>query len=287
MPAMMPRNLPEDKFKLHSMIKMLAIDLDGTLFTSQHIISPRNRAAVHAALAAGLNPVIVTGRGRRGAETALEMLGLDLPFICSAGSLICSGKSVAEVRVLSARNFHAPAQLNRVVDFCRQNAMGIIADAIDGNMWWGDDAIGASLDPLTAVYAYESRRSIDPERDFDKPLLKATLVADPVLLTEAGRLIDAECPALHHTYAGMRYVDVTAQGVNKGSALEILAAHQNIIPDDIAALGDQPIDIPMLRYAGTSVAMDNASDTVKAAAALIAPSNDDDGVAWFIEKLLV
>jgi Cof subfamily protein (haloacid dehalogenase superfamily) len=268
------------------MIKLLAIDLDGTLFTSQHTITPRNRDAVRLAHVAGLNPVIVTGRGRRGAETALEMLDLDLPFICSAGSLICAGRSIGNVRVLSTRSFHAPAQLNRVIAFCRQNEMGIIADAVDGNMWWGADELGAALDPLTAVYAYESRRSYDPEQDFDKPLLKATLVAEPDLLTAAGEVLDAECPALHHTYAGMRYVDVTAQGVNKGSALEILAGQMKIMPEEIAALGDQPIDIPMLKYAGTSVAMANAGEAVKAAATLIAPSNDDDGVASFIERLL-
>jgi hypothetical protein len=268
------------------MIKLLAIDLDGTLFNSQHEITTRNRDAVHAAKAAGLNPVIVTGRGRRGAETALDMLGLDLPFICSAGSLICAGRSVAAVRVLSARSFHAPAQLNRVIAFCRANDMGIIADALDGNMWWGDDALGASLDPLTAVYAYESRRSYDPECDFDKPLLKATLVAERDRLDAAAALIDASCPDLHQTFAGLRYVDITAQGVNKGSALEILAERMNVSSQEIAALGDQPIDIPMLKFAGTAVALENAGEAVKAAATVIAPANDDDGVAWFIEKLL-
>jgi HAD superfamily hydrolase (TIGR01484 family) len=190
------------------------------------------------------------------------------------------------VRVLSARNFHAPAQLNRVIEFCRQNSMGIIADAVDGNMWWGDDELGAALDPLTAVYAYESRRSYDPELDFNKPLLKATLVAEPELLAQAGRVIDAECPALHHIYAGMRYVDITAQGVNKGSALEILAEQMKVAPNEIAALGDQPIDIAMLKYAGIAVAMDNAGAAVKSVATVVAPSNDEDGVAWFIEKLL-
>jgi hydroxymethylpyrimidine pyrophosphatase-like HAD family hydrolase len=56
--------------------------------------------------------------------------------------------------------------------------------------------------------------------------------------------------------------------------------------DEIAAIGDQMIDIPMLRLAGFSAAMGNARAEVRAAADLVAPSNDEDGVAWFIEQIL-
>ena len=112
------------------MIKLTAIDLDGTLYNSDHQITPRGREAIHAAQKAGLNPVIVTGRGRRGAEMALENLQLDLPFICSAGSLICAGKSLDEVRVLSARTFHVPNELNHLIEFSRKNNIGLIADSV-------------------------------------------------------------------------------------------------------------------------------------------------------------
>ncbi len=268
------------------MLKLTAIDLDGTLYNSDHQITPRGREAIHAAKKAGLNPVIVTGRGRRGAEMALENLQIDLPFICSAGSLICAGKSLDEVRVLSARTFHVPNELNRLIEFSRKNNIGLIADSVHGNYWFGDDSLGEQLDPLTAVYAYESRRSLLPEADFDSPLLKVTLVAEPDLLTAAGHLIDEHCPSLHHTYAGMRYVDVTASGVNKGTALEILAGILGLSADETAAIGDQPIDIPMLRFAGISVAMQNAHEKVKQSAKWLAPSNDEDGVAWFLEKLM-
>jgi Cof subfamily protein (haloacid dehalogenase superfamily) len=269
------------------MIRLLAIDLDGTLYNSQHQITPADRDAIHAAKEAGLNPVIVTGRGRRGAEMALDTLGLDLPFICSAGSLICAGKSVDEIRIISARTFRQPDELNHIIDFARRTSTGLIADGVHGNLWFGNDTLGESLDPLTAIYAYESRRTFNPERDFEKPLLKVTLVAEPDLLAEAGKLIITKCPSLHHTYAGMNYVDVTAKGVDKGSALEILSVQMNVAADEIAAIGDQPIDIPMLKYAGLSVAMENAGDIVKENAKIIAPSNDDNGVAWFIENLLV
>lgn len=268
------------------MIKLIAIDLDGTLFNSSHQISAANIRAVQTALAAGMQPVIVTGRGRRGAETALDMLGLDLPYICSAGALVCAGKAVDGLRVISARTFNAISELRPLIDFARRAGLGLIADTLNGNFWFGDDSLGDSLDPLTAVYAYESRRSLEPERDFDRPLLKVTIVAEPGPMQEAGRILDAHCPSVQHTFAGMIYTDVTARGVDKCSALQILVTHLGLSAENVAAIGDQPIDIPMLGCAGVSAAMANASDTVRAAAQWVAPSNDEDGVAWFVDHLL-
>lgn len=268
------------------MTRLLAIDLDGTLFNSQHEISQANRLAVWRAHEAGLNPVIVTGRGRLGAEMALDWLGLDLPFICSAGALVCEGKSVDRVRVLSARTFHQPGQLGQVISFARQQKAGLVADALHGNTWFGADDFGSQLDPLTAAYAYESRRTESPETDFDRPLLKVTLAAGPHTLEQAGRLLDAACPDLHHVYAGLQYVDITAQGVNKGSALEILAAHLGVEKTGIVSVGDQPIDVSMFAVSGLAVAMGNAHPQAQAAAQVLAPSNDQDGVAWLVGQLL-
>lgn len=268
------------------MIKLIAIDLDGTLFNSSHQLSDTNKRAVHRALESGLQPVIITGRGRRGAEMALDMLGLDLPYVCSAGALVCAGKTVDAPRIISARTFDAIDELRHLIAYARDFGLGLIADTPNGNFWFGDDALGESLDPLTAATAYESRRSLAPERDFARPLLKVTIVAGPELMREAERIIDQYCPAMQHTFAGMLYTDVTARGVDKCSALEILVSHLGFTPEEVAAIGDQPIDIPMLRCAGISAAMGNAHATVKDAALWVAPTNDQDGVAWFIDHLL-
>jgi Cof subfamily protein (haloacid dehalogenase superfamily) len=268
------------------MIRLLAIDLDGTLYNSNHEISPAGKQAVHAAKAAGMQPVIVTGRGRRGAEAALDMLELDLPYVCSAGALVCAGKAREEVRIISARTFHKIDELRHLIAFARQTNLGLIADGVHGNLWFGEDALGDSLDPLTKVYAYESRRSFTPETDFDRPFLKVTLVAERDVLSEAEKLMDERCPSFHYTFAGLKYVDVTAQNVNKCSALEILVGHLGLSAAEVAAIGDQPIDVPMLECSGISAAMGNAVDRVKRSAKLVAPSNDEDGVAWFVDYLL-
>jgi hypothetical protein len=84
----------------------------------------------------------------------------------------------------------------------------------------------------------------------------------------------------------MRYMDLTRHDVNKGSALGLLSGLYKISPKEVAAIGDQPIDLSMLQFAGLPVAMANAPEELKQASRWIAPSNDEDGVAWTLEKIL-
>lgn len=263
-------------------IRLLAIDLDGTLFNSQQEISPADRRAIVLAQQSGITPLVVTGRGRRGVEMGLDRLGMDLPHICSAGALIRQSRGG---HVLASRTFQRMDEFRHVLDFVRQHDLGLVADAPGTHLWFGPDALFENLDPLTAESALQAR-TFDPERDFDQPLLKATLVAPAPLLAIAEPLISRRCPSLHHTVAGERYIDMTARGVDKGSALAIYAEKMGIARNEIAAIGDQMIDIPMLKFAGLSAAMGNASAEVKAAAGLFAPSNDENGVAWFVERIL-
>ncbi len=266
------------------MIKLTAIDLDGTLFNSSQQISPANQQALEKASARGIKIVIVTGRGRRGAEMALDMLGMELPYICAAGALARPGREGVN---LYAHVFHRPKELSHVIDFARQTEAGLIAETLDGSpIWFGPDSLGQIMDPMTARDAWKSIRSLEPEKDFDRPLLKITLVGEPELLQQAEKIIHQQCPSLHQTYAGPIYLDLTSQGVNKGSALKALAELWNIHPHAIAAIGDQAIDLAMLKFAGLPIAMSNAVPQLKEVAKWIAPSHDEDGVAWALEKIM-
>jgi Cof subfamily protein (haloacid dehalogenase superfamily) len=265
------------------MIKLFAIDLDGTLFNSHQQISEKNKQAIKLAREKGIQAAIVTGRGRAGADAALGMLGMDMPVICSAGSLIYSNPGTG---IISARIFQINNELSLIVSFARKHKAGLIADSLNGSWWFGPNAIGENLDPLTAAYAIQSRRTFEPEKDFLQPMLKITIVAEPAILHLAEEDLCKECPSLHHVYAGMRYIDLTRHDVNKGSALKILADHFGIGAEETAAIGDQPIDRSMLEYAGLSIAMANAPEELKRIAIWVAPSNDEDGVAWAIEKII-
>jgi Cof subfamily protein (haloacid dehalogenase superfamily) len=269
---------------MNHVIRLIAIDLDGTLLTSGQSVSPASRAAIQRAAQAGIQAILVTGRGSVGAETVLNMLEMDLPYISSAGSLIRSGKNG---QVISRRPFQTPEQINEVIAYVRHHEAGLIADLPNGKLcWYGPDGLMDELDPLTAASARGSVRTFVPERDFDHPILKMSIAGEMDFLQAIEADVLKKLDALHHVYAGLQYIDLTAQGVDKGSALKIYAEHENISLTNIATIGDQPIDLSMFKIAGLSIAMGNAPEAIKAATNWIAPSNDQDGVAWTIDKIL-
>ncbi len=266
------------------MIKLLAIDLDGTMYTTDRKITQVVRDAIQEAVDNGIQPVIVTGRGRRGAELALENLDRDFPYISSAGASIRSGLNG---EIIGAFSFHQHDEVLQVIDFSRSTKTGLITESIEGhNYWFGPDAMNEIMDPLTVTEALKSFRTTNPELDFDMPLLKITMTAPNDLLKEAVKLIETNCPSLDHVFSGTQYIDLTAKGVNKGSALQVLAKEIGINRDEIASIGDQEIDLEMLKYSGMSFAMENAVASLKNVASFIAPSNDKDGVAWAIKKII-
>ncbi len=267
------------------MIKMFAIDLDGTMYTTQRTISKPVHKAISTARQNGIQPVIVTGRGRRGAEIALDSLEMDLPYICSAGALVRPGITG---QAIHAWTFHVFEELLPVIDFARRNEIGLIGEPDQSNSYWyGPDSMNEIMDPLTIKEAQKSIRSLDPDKDFNRPMLKITITAPAELLVEAEKLVRMKCPSLHQVYAGVHYIDLTANGVNKGTALQALAEFFGLQSDQVAAIGDQDIDVKMLKYAGLPIAMANAVPAVHQAAKWTAPSNDEDGVAWAIDQILM
>ncbi len=267
---------------MNSPIRLIAIDLDGTLFTSQQQVSPASRAALRQALDAGIQIVLASGRGISGVERTLDLLEMDLPYISSAGAAIFPGK---QGQVISARTFHVRAELDLVIDFARQTGAGLVADLPRGMLWYGPDDLLDRLDAFTAASMRNSLRTVDPVKDFDQPIFKMSLAGGPGLLNDAAEVL-AKCPSLHSIYAGIQYVDITARGVDKGSALRIFAGQAGMAPAEIAAIGDQPIDLPMFEYAGLAIAMGNAPAAVQQAANWVAPSNDEDGLAWSLTRIL-
>src|SRR4029453_2567406 len=88
------------------------------------------------------------------------------------------------------------------------------------------------------------------------------------------------------TWAGLRLVEISAAGVTKAFALEVLCPRLGIATDEVVAVGDMPNDLPMLDWAGTGVAVANADQAVLAAADEVIASNPDDGVAGLLERLI-
>ncbi|MGW1185668.1 HAD family hydrolase [Streptomyces drozdowiczii] len=255
--------------------RLIALDLDGTLLRSDLSVSPRTRKAIALARDHGIEAVFVTVRHAAAIEYIVEALGLTGEAICCGGAglwRIPSMELVEEHLVDAATAREAARRVKEAVP--------------DARIGWmlPDRTVGYAPDYPEPLLIGSSYRQ-DPG-EIDTPVLK--LFAVSPRLREIGTstveaLFDGMVDISHH-HSGV--VDLVAPGVSKIVALEKLCASRGISPHEVIAFGDARTDLEMIRWAGQGVFMANADPALHAEADLIAPSNDDDGVAVVLERLL-
>lgn len=262
------------------MVRLIATDLDGTLLRSDHVtVSPRTRAALGAARAAGITIVLVSARGPIGVAAVAEDAGCDGLAICSNGALILdlASREVVRHRPLAVdvatQMIHAlRARLPGVCFATETEGELALEPAFEGAWDWQPppgtpygDALDLVATPVTKLFARNVSCSI------------AELAA-------AARDIAAENASV--SVSGEWAIEIAAAGVNKAAALEELALDLDVVRADVVAFGDYPNDLAMLEWAGTSIAPANAHPDVLALVDEVTASNDEDGVALAIERLL-
>jgi hydroxymethylpyrimidine pyrophosphatase-like HAD family hydrolase len=271
-------------------IRALAFDLDGTLLRGDESLSPRNRAALRAARAAGLHVVIATARWYHLAEDVAARLGgegapaVDGPVV-DGPVIACSG---AEVRLLRER----ADLLDRRVPADFADAVYEVCDAVRCVAW-------VVLDD-EAVVKMDGALDAAPPGLRQVPNLRraARGVAPRMILvqgSQATAAVEAMTPAWDTAVrfdesfwgAGKRLLTLTAAGADKGVALGVACDALGIPPETVIAFGDAANDVPMFRVAGGSFAMGQASSSVQSEATAVTATNAEDGVALAVEQLLL
>jgi Cof subfamily protein (haloacid dehalogenase superfamily) len=256
---------------------LVASDLDGTLLRTDGTLSERTRAAVAAVRAAGLDFVILTARSPSGLAPEAERLGVELAICCNGAVTY----DFALDRPLRERTLpHAVAR--RLIESVREAAPGVA-------FGWEHRGGFQAEQHYVPVYAPpEQVPRADPlTLEFLPPLTKLVLQHHELDQADLHDLA-AELCGEHAvaTYSGARRVVIAAAGVTKASALAELCDERRIDSAQVLAFGDMPNDVPMLRWAGRGVAVANAHPEAIAAAGEITASNDEDGVAAVLERLL-
>ena len=305
-------------------VKMIALDMDGTLLGADGKVSARNQAAMQAAQQAGVEVVVATGRRHSYAMRQLRGLGLleESALVSSNGTVtrtIGSGESGS--RLLDRRllpNATAKWLCGHIAEF--RNALVVTFDLVGPN---GDDARGAlvveQLEELhgsigkwmTANEPYLAKvvpieQSLEGEAPIQMMLCgtvermrraEARLLEHPAVTAVgehgmAGAAVEAEV-ALHRTEYPERdlsIVDILPAGCSKGSALVRLMAERGVHAGELLAIGDNWNDLSMLELAGRGVLMGNAPGDLKAVAVergwQVGKRHDEDGVAEAIEAAL-
>ena len=274
--------MPNSHRKASARIRMVAIDLDGTLLTSAKKITAQTADALKTAIAAGVKIVIASARPPRSVRTFYSQLGLDTLTINYNGALIWDEHK----RVPHTHIPMAPGLVRRIILFAREMFPEVLASCEVLDRWYTD-----RHDP---AYTTETGRIFKPDLvapmdDFLKqPVTKLMLLGETEMITLLHGFVqghfEQHCTAIR---ADPELIQIMNPKASKATAMKTVAEHYGIALEEVMAIGDAANDVPMLQAAGIAVAMDNAHPLVKEMADWVAPSNNDHGVAAAIEKFVL
>ncbi|MEU5981745.1 HAD family hydrolase [Streptomyces sp. NPDC047434] len=260
--------------------RLVATDLDGTLLRSDESVSDRTRAALAAVTAAGAAHIVVTGRAVPWTRHILDDLGYEGLAVCGQGAQVYHA---GERRLLTSVTLDrqlAGLALSKVEAEVGPLALAASRDGLDGEVLVGP-GYRVQEGPLP-VHAYE-----DPTDLWSAPLNKVYIqhptLSDDELTRVAretvGSLVDI-------VVAGPGIVEILPLGLSKATGLSLAARRLGAKAAETIAFGDMPNDIPMFGWAGHGVAMANAHEELKAVADEVTSSNEEDGIAVVLERLL-
>jgi Cof subfamily protein (haloacid dehalogenase superfamily) len=259
--------------------KLIATDLDGTLLRSDGTPSERTLAALRAAHGASMHVVVATARPYRALAPLIDAQPFEGWGVCQNGAVTYHLASRERVAIQVLDHGHA----RRIVADLRSAFDGVVfACEVD-------DVFSCEPGFRTGLQAMEPEAIVygDALELITSPLTK--LLAHHEAMAPADLALAATRIAGEHavvTYSGARFVEISAAGVTKAAGVAAICQRLGVESRDVIAFGDAHNDLAMMRWAGHRVAVSNAHGAVLSEAHEVAPSNDDDGVAEIIERLL-
>ncbi len=273
-------------------IRLIAVDIDGTLLNHEFKIADADLAALRRAHQLGIEVILVTGRRHTFALPIAQWLGFDLWLISSNGAV---------TRSLSGETFHRdflPAATARRLCAAMKEFRGHMVLTFDTN------AKGAIVLERMDELGGSIQRWLEKNMeyiDFVIPI-EHSILSDPVQAMFCGRIermhqalaqlntcgLEQDITVLRTEYPlrDLSIVDILNQGCSKGHALERWAKYRGIPRDQVMAIGDNYNDIEMLAFAGYPVIMGNASDELRDRGWAVTLPNDQCGVAAAVDQVL-
>ena len=279
-----------------SRIRIVALDLDGTLLDSQKRLSAANRTALEEAAEMGAQIVPTTGRFFGMMPQSIR----DLPFVRYA--ITINGAQVYD-RETERAIVRDEIPLDMAIELMRLlDGYDVIYDCYRSNWGWMTAALQAKAEDYATDAHYlkmvhEFRHPVKDLKEYlaataaEGDVQKVMLFARNTPGSEKVTKVIAEetarrFPAIKVTASTWNNLEFNIASAHKGNALKRFAEHLGLTLANCMAIGDGMNDLTMIKAAGIGVAMANAHPLVRAAADRIALSNDEDGVAWAISEIL-
>lgn len=264
--------------------KLIATDLDGTLVRGDETVSSFTHEVFARVTAAGIRVVGATGRGPR----LMALIRQDIP---SADYLVMGGGGqVVDItdpsRPLVLRDERIDGSILGDILSTIEAEVGPLSILVESGDYHNAPLLG-DPDP---IWRYPDLFEAKPRQEALSGRLIKGFARHPrhdadALLVVARRLIPPRIATI--TQAGLGYIEICPPGVDKATGLVVVATALGVDPLDVLAFGDMPNDLTMLRWAGFGrVAVANAHPVIRALADEVTASNDEDGVAVYLDRLL-
>jgi Cof subfamily protein (haloacid dehalogenase superfamily) len=269
-------------------IKLLIVDIDGTIAGKSNQVSTRVKQAIQAAQARGVRVGIATGRMYKSALRFHQDIGADLPILAYQGAWIQDPATG-----ITHRHNPVPVEIAReLLDYFEQPQL---LDKLSVHVYRDDCLYVREINTDTELYIGRSGIGVTPVADLrsvltSRPTKLLAMSEDVALIQELlqdlrSRYAQSE---LHVTTSVPIFLETTQAGVNKGTAIDYVATELlGITAENVLAIGDNYNDVEMISYAGIGVAMGNAPVDVQSISDWVAPDIEADGVAVAIEKFIL
>ncbi len=268
-------------------IKLLAIDIDGTLLTPEKTVSERTRAAIQMAQAQGIIVTLATGRRYGNSKPFADELGIAIPLITCDGALIIHHPdgTILDANLLPAAIAHQAAaiMISKGVQPIVQHINGTVEENWSGHEEFDNPelAIYRKLFPKMRRMSHATLCQGQPD-----PLRVVAFTSEETIANLIPEMRQLPCAwnSLTRGNYDCAEISIMNQTCSKATGVARLAQHLGIELSQVMAIGDNNNDIEMLQEVGWGVAMGQASEQVKASANTITTSNTEDGVAVAIER---
>jgi len=261
------------------LFRLIATDLDGTLLRSDESISRRTRDALAAATAAGAAHIVVTGRAVPWTRHILDDLGYDGLAVCGQGAQVYDAGAHRLLTSVTLDRQLAGVALAKLEAEVGPLYLAASRDGLDGEVLVGPGyAITGNLPATPFTDAADLWSAPLNKVYIQHPTLGDDELADVARRVAGGFVTVA--------MAGAGIVELLPLGLSKATGLSLAARRLGLKAADTIAFGDMPNDIPMFAWAAHGVAMANAHEELRAVADEVTTSNEEDGIAAVLERLL-
>uniref|UniRef100_B5Y754 Hydrolase, HAD superfamily n=1 Tax=Coprothermobacter proteolyticus (strain ATCC 35245 / DSM 5265 / OCM 4 / BT) TaxID=309798 RepID=B5Y754_COPPD len=271
-----------------SLIKLVLIDIDGTLVRDDKTLPAENEEAIKEALQSGVLVTLVTGRNYGAAKEIIDKLQLDVPVVLQNGAFIYRPYSGEVIRKVGLTGDVA----KRVIHLCRQE--GTFYILYRDFLMQKDMLIDQDYDGPFSMYL--KRNAVRLDRVEDVTSFISGEVAEVALLGNEDRILrvlrqlgdgDNFTVIKSLTREDEAFYEIFGPKVGKGEALNYLCQHFGVSPEEVMFIGDAYNDIDIMPLVGFPVAMGNAVEEVKKFAKAVTKSNNEGGVAWAIRHFVL